>query len=229
MEYVKQNTNPVISRDYDKDPIVIEDYNPLFLALWTISAIPIVVLIYIFNPGGTSSQSLSFNVFVIIPMLMFPYIYGYFKTKGKRKLILTNEKISFLHNEILLETIKIDEITDIRKTFSDLYHVSQYPNEFGKFMSYILFPIALYMNSMLFINKLFFHIYKDGYKSYRFYDSIIVFAEDKFINILPTSLNEYDEVQKFFIVKKLVTIDSLKVFFDFFGHLPEKINLEGDK
>ena len=33
----------------------------------------------------------------------------YFKTKGKRKLILTNEKISFLHNEILLETIKIDE------------------------------------------------------------------------------------------------------------------------
>jgi len=62
-------------RDYDKEPIVIEDYNPLFLALWTMSGIPLVIFIYIFNPGGTSSQSLSFNVFVIIPMLMFPYIY----------------------------------------------------------------------------------------------------------------------------------------------------------
>ena len=74
MEQVTQNTNPSTPRDYDKDPIVIEDYNPLFLALWTISAIPIVILIYIFNPGGTSEQSLSFNVFVIIRLPPFAII-----------------------------------------------------------------------------------------------------------------------------------------------------------
>ncbi len=96
---MESNAQP---RDYDKDPIVIEDYNPLFLALWTISAIPIVILVYILNPGGTSEQSLSFNVFVIIPMLMFPYIYGYLKTKGKRKIILTDHEISFFHDDILI-------------------------------------------------------------------------------------------------------------------------------
>jgi hypothetical protein len=228
MEHDTQN-NPSTLRDYDKDPIVIEDYNPLFLALWTISAIPIVILIYIFNPGSTSSQSLSFNVFVIIPMLMFPYIYGYLKTKGKRKIILTEQEIGFFHDDISLEAIKINAITEIKKTYSDLYHGSQYPNEFGKFMSYVLFPIALYMNSMLLINKLLFHIYKDGYKSYRFYDAIIVFSNEKFINILSVTADEYNQVEKYFRKKKQIEISTTKTFYDFFGHMPEKINLEGDK
>ncbi len=140
--------NPSTSRDYDKDPIVIEDYNPLFLALWTISWIPIIVYVYIFNPGGTSEQSLSFNVFVILPMMMFPYIHGYLKAKGRRKIILKNSEVKFFHDNITLEEIKIDEITDIRKTFSDLYHVSQYPNAFGRFMSYLLAPLYLLANSV---------------------------------------------------------------------------------
>jgi hypothetical protein len=227
MEHVTQSTNPSTPRDYDKDPIVIEDYNPLFLALWTISAIPIVILIYIFNPGGTSEQSLSFNVFVIIPMLMFPYIYGYLKTKGKRKIIFTNSEVSFFHDDVLLEAIKINEIEAIKKTYSDLYHVSQYPNEFGKFMSYILFPIALYMNSMLLLNKFLFHVYKDGYESYRLYDAIMLFAEERLINILPTTVDEYADVRKYFESKIGINITNSKVFFDFFGHMPEKINLEG--
>ena len=37
---MKDNKIKNIERDYDKEPIVIEDYNPLFLALWTVSAIP---------------------------------------------------------------------------------------------------------------------------------------------------------------------------------------------
>jgi len=216
-------------RDYDKSPIVIEDYNPLFLALWTVTAIPLVILIYIFNPGGTSSQSLSFNVFVIIPILMFPYIYGYIKTKKKRKVKLIHNEIILLHDDITLEKIKLNDITEIRKTFTDLYHKSQYPNEFGKLMSYILFPIAIYMNISLLINKLLFHIYKDGYKSYHFYDAIIIFADNRFINILPTTQDEYNEVKKYFYTKKQINIDMSKVFFNFFGHMPEKINLEGNR
>lgn len=216
-------------RDYDENPIMIDDYNPLFLALWTISAIPIVIFIYIFNPGGTSAESLSLNVFVIIPIVMFPYIYGYIKTRGKRRIVLTNSEVKFFHENLLLESIKIDEISNIYKTYSDLYHRSQYPNEFGKFMSYILFPIALYMNAMLLLNKLFFHIYKDGCGSYRIYDAVMIFSEEKFINILPSNLDEYYELKQYFNQKNHIDIDTLKVYFDFFGHMPEKINLEGDK
>ena len=157
---------------------------------------------------------------------MYPYIHGYIKAKGKRKVILTTSGIKFFHDNILLEEVKIAEITDIRRTYSDLYHKSQYPSEFGKLLAYILFPIALYGNTMLLINKLFFHIYKDGYKSYRFYDAIIMFSEDKFINILPATEDEYNEVEKYFRNKKHIEIGTTKVFYDFFGHMPEKINLE---
>jgi len=214
-------------RDYDKEPIIIEDYNPLFLALWTLTGIPLVILVYIFNPGGTSSQSLSFNVFVILPMLMFPYFYGYIKTKKKRKIKLLDNEIMLLHNDVILEKINLNNITEIRKTFSDLYHKSQHPNDFGRLMSYVLFPIAIYMNISLLINKLLFHIYKDSYKSYHFYDAIIVFADNKFINILPVTQDQYNEVRKYFYIKKQVDIEMTKVFFDFFGHMPEKIIIEG--
>lgn len=44
-------------------------------------------------------------------MLMFPYIYGYIQTKGKRKIILTEQEIGFFHDDISLETIKMNEIT----------------------------------------------------------------------------------------------------------------------
>jgi len=41
MDSEVQKSNQTKSRDYDKEPIVIEDYNPLFMALWTISWIPV--------------------------------------------------------------------------------------------------------------------------------------------------------------------------------------------
>ena len=34
-------------RDYDKEPIVIKDYNPLFLALYALSIVPFIVYIFI--------------------------------------------------------------------------------------------------------------------------------------------------------------------------------------
>jgi hypothetical protein len=224
-----QHDNPSIPRDYDKDPIIIEDYNSLFLALWTISWIPVIVYVYIVNPGGTSSQSLSLNIFFILPMMMFPYVYGYLKAKGRRKIVLKNTEVNFLHDSILLEKIELCEVTDVHRTFSDLYHVSQYPNAFGKVMSYLLAPLYLLTNFVFLLYKLFFHIYKDGYKSYRFYDAIIVFSGDKFINILPTTKDEYNEVEEYFSTKKQIELATTKVFYDFFGHMPEKINLEGDK
>ena len=70
---------------------------------------------------------------------------------------------------------------------------------------------------------------KDGYKSYRFYDAIIVFSGERFINILPTTQKEYNEVEEYFRNKKQIETATTKPFYDFFGHMPEKINLEGDK
>ena len=143
MEKTAQNTHSSIQRDYDKDPIVIEDYNYIFLFIDAIYTIPILLLIYIYNPGDVSEESLFRHVFIIVPIMMIPAVIGY--------------------------------------------------------------------------------------KSYRFYDAIIIFSGDKFINILPTTLDEYNEVKKYFRTKKQIELATTKVFYELFGHMPEKINLEGNK
>lgn len=227
MEHVTQN-NPSTLRDYDKDPIVIEDYNPLFLALFAFSAIPIIILIYIFNPGGTSEDSLARNVFVILPLLIFPYIYGYFKAKGKRTIVLNNSEIKLLDNSYAIEKISLAEITDIRRTYSDLYHKSQYEGDFGKFLSILFLPFVVIRHCILIVSKFLFHILLDRKSQYRFNDAIIIFSDEKLINILPKTSAEYKDIEDFFSQKIHKNISDLKVFFEL-SHLPEKINLEGDK
>ncbi|MDH1976916.1 hypothetical protein, partial [Aliarcobacter butzleri] len=114
--------------DYDKNPIEIKDYNTLFAFLITISMIPIVIYAYMHNlntPGGMSEASLYRNVFIIIPFLMKPYIIAYLKSRNKRKIILMNDSIKFVHENKTIEEIKIFEITDIKRTYSDLYHKTQ--------------------------------------------------------------------------------------------------------
>jgi hypothetical protein len=219
--------NEKIERDYDKDPIIIEDYNLLFSALFTLYGVPIVIYLYIFNPGELDETSLSTNIFIVMPILMVPYIYPYFKNKSKRKIIIKNDYISFNHEEIEIEKIKIKEITDIRISFTDLYHKSQHPSKLGRIFSYITFPIAIIMNLILIINKYFFHIFQDGEESYRFFDAYIIFSEKRFINILPTTREEYSAIEKYFHKKNILTTKEVKRYYYLFGAMPEKINLEG--
>jgi len=221
-----QNTNPSTPRDYDKESIVIEDYNPLFLVLMHVYLLPIMVWVYIFNPGNVSDGSLFRNIFIIIPLMMLPYFKRYIFARGNRKIILTNSNISFLHNNFLLESIKLEDIVTVKKTYSDLYHPSQYTGDFGKLLSYIFLPLAFYIHITLLISKFFFHLFKDGYKSYHFYDAVIVFAGDRFINILPTTLEEYQQVQEFFRYMKIINVDDMKIYYDL-SHMYEKISIEG--
>ncbi len=213
-------------RDYDKEPIVIKDYNPLFLATYNLYLVPFMIFIYIFNPGGASSSSLSFGLLVIVPAMMIPYIKSYFDSKDKRKIVLTNDSITFYHEDTILEKIALEEITDIKKTYSDYYHESQ-NDKIVKFVSLILFPLIITVHIPLIISKLIFHIYHDSYKSYRFFDAIIIFSDTRVINILPSKLSQYEELNSYFKaqIDSSIEIDNLKIYFET-THKYEKINQE---
>lgn len=215
------------TRDYDKEPIVIEDYNSLFVALFALGLVPFMIYGYIYNPGGTSEGSLFRNMVIIIPLMMYPYYMGYLKSKGKRKIVLLNNTIRFLHEESVLEEIDIKDITNVQRTYSDLYHKSQYEGPFGKMLSYIFSPLGLLRHLILVISKWLFHLYKDGFCSYRFYDALIVFSGEKFINVLPSTLREYGEVSEYFKVKKGTSVEDCEIFFEY-SHLHEKIEI-GEK
>ncbi|BAK71249.1 hypothetical protein [Aliarcobacter butzleri] len=227
--------------DYDKNPIEIKDYNTLFAFLITISMIPIVIYAYMHNlntPGGMSEASLYRNVFIIIPFLMKPYIIAYLKSRNKRKIILMNDSIKFVHENKTIEEIKIFEITDIKRTYSDLYHKTQIIGELSYIafvfvfiilliadMLYILLFIYPILHICLIIIKYFFHKIKDKNYKFKLFDAIIVYSNDKFINILPATDNDYEKVRKYFLNKDFGNIKDKKIFIEI-GHLYEKIDLD---
>lgn len=43
---------------------------------------------------------------------MMPYIRAYLRARNKRKIILMNDSIKFMHENNVIEEIKISEITD---------------------------------------------------------------------------------------------------------------------
>ncbi|MCT7609827.1 hypothetical protein N5U14_03100 [Aliarcobacter butzleri] len=227
--------------DYDKNPIEIKDYNTLFAFLITISMIPIVIYAYMHNlntPGGMSEASLYRNVFIIIPFLMKPYIIAYLKSRNKRKIILMNDSIKFVHENKTIEEIKIFEITDIKRTYSDLYHKTQIIGELS-YIAFIFVFIILLIADMLYILlflypcihiflvflKYLYHKKMDRNYKYKLFDAILVYSKDRFINILPSTNKEYEEVRNYFLDKGLGNIKDKKIFMEI-GHLYEKIDLD---
>ena len=182
-----------------------------------------MIYLYLYNPGNVSQSSLNTNIFIVMPMLIVPYLIVLKTAHNKRKIVLNAERISFLHENVVLESIKLDEITDIRRTYSDYYHNSQDVHPLAKFISYILFPLAMLIHASLLLSKFFFHVKMDGLQSYRFYDAVIVFSGEKFINILPSTVQEYEQLEKFFKKHQNIDLADAKVYFEF-SHLPEKIN-----
>ncbi|WP_323594099.1 hypothetical protein [Aliarcobacter butzleri] len=60
---------------------------------------------------------------------------------------------------------------------------------------------------------------------YKLFDAILVYSKDRFINILPSTNKEYEEVRNYFLDKGLGNIKDKKIFMEI-GHLYEKIDLD---
>jgi hypothetical protein len=211
-------------RDYDKNPIIIKDYNYIFFPLYILlSVLPMLgyVLIYIpkVSPIGCGLAAGA----VYINMSTF------LRAFNKRTIVLSNNSIKFFHKDKVLESINLDEITDINRTFSIMYHKSQVPSETVKKIQKILFLpwiLILWLVGYLpfIIIKFFFHFFRK-YSKCRLFDAIIVFGGDKFINILPATEYEHQEVRKYFMLKKPVfDIEWAKVFWNSYGHYEERIS-----
>ncbi len=198
----------MFKRDYDKEPIVIEDYNPqiAFYSFIFVLMPLIFSLIYFF---GHSARFLFAFCFFIIPPLKV-----YLNTRGKRKIVLTSENIKYYHEENILKNIYIKDVTAIRKGFQDYYTERQNLSDFGSFLTILFFPFIILVNVVVIVIKTLFHFFFFGGK-YRFYDSFFIIEDDEIINIMPISEKEYREVCQYFKDTKNVKCDELKVFFKY--------------
>jgi len=202
-------------RDYDKEPIIIEDYNYIFYIMYLIIGALIIFYIYSINPFGhddSHSRTHRFN-FVIFIVIVPGLFYYYRIMKSKRDILLTNNKITFREKDIIIEEIDISNIKFIKKTFHDYYIKGQEATEIESLLLYILLPIIL---PIQLINKFLFHFFKDGFKSYKLFDSIILFDKnDKFINILATTNNQYNELEIYMKNIAKVDLKTTEKFFKF--------------
>lgn len=227
-----------IKRDYDKEPIIIEDYNSLFLFLLMASFLPLCIFVYIYNPFNVEkTDSFARNLLIIIPLMIFPYMSSYFRAKGKRKIVLENRSIKFLHENILIEEIEVSKISEIKKTYSDIYHKSQYPNIIGKIGWFLAIPLLAYFFGylvlLMFLGlylyivfiKYLFHKIKDKSYKFRLFDSVIIYDNEKFINILPITNKDYEDVKNYFITQGLGNIQNKKIYFEI-GHLNDSIEIK---
>ena len=226
-----------IKRDYDKEPIIIEDYNSLFLFLLMASFLPLCIFVYIYNPFNVEkTDSFARNLLIIIPLMIFPYMSSYFRAKGKRKIVLENRSIKFLHENILIEEIEVSKISEIKKTYSDIYHKSQYPNIIGKIGWFLAIPLLAYFFGylvlLMFLGlylyivfiKYLFHKIKDKSYKFRLFDSVIIYDNEKFINILPITNKDYEDVRNYFLTQGLGNIQNKKIYFEI-GHLNDSIEI----
>lgn len=212
MGNIHLNTNHTKKIDYDENPILIDDSNYIFaLSSYLIFCITLVFL-YKFQILSIEKHNLykglAFSLLMGIPALI-----SFLKGFTKRKIRLKNNYIEFLHESNIIETIETKDIISIFKTISIQYHKSQNPTKIQKKLCKFFLPInILLVYSFIAIAKLLFHLFINGFKNYNFFDSIIIYDKnDNFINILPLTSNEREDVRNYFLNRLSLDINNLEI------------------
>lgn len=193
-------------RDYDKKPIVIKDYNSIFSCLFSLPfVLGCFIALFVFENKIVISA--------LIGQMFFIHIRPYTFYGRKRSVKLTNDKIEFLQDGHLIDSINLCEKFEIYKTFDDYYHKTQKLDKFANFFRFISVPVSylLYYLPILII-KFLFYFFKTKGTFYKFYDCIIIFQDDKVLNILATSRYERALVKKYFLDKFQIDIDKLNFY-----------------
>lgn len=195
---MESNTQP---RDYDKDPIVIDDYNPMLHM--PVIFIAGAIFLYFEITLHKSSNPMGFWALTFFPALFF---YFYLR-KAKRVIVIKANELLYHENKQSLESIRIDEIKNIERTFNDFYLKQQQMNPewtFRIWLSKIISPLEYLF---LLVSKFVFHLVKNRLTAYKLFDAVLVTTEDKrIINILPTNNSEYEIVRRFFLEKCAIDI-----------------------
>ena len=193
-------------RDYDKRPLIIKDYNSIFSCLFSLPfVLGCFIALFVFENKIVISA--------LIGQMFFIHIRPYIFYGRKRSIRLFNKRIDFFQNNHLVESINFDEKFEIYKTFDDYYHKTQKLDKFANFFRFISVPVSylLYYLPILII-KFLFYLFKTKGTFYKFYDCIIIFQDDKVLNILATSRYERALVKKYFLDKFQIDIDKLKFY-----------------
>ncbi|MDA3050477.1 hypothetical protein OFO03_00960 [Campylobacter sp. JMF_02 ED1] len=218
---LEQNSKNNNLRDYDKEPLIIKDYNQEVTNFWSLFVFIFVLIAIVFSK----------NKMVILPFMIWAL-----KSQNQYK----NAEFKFTNSTILhkspkfIKEIGIARIEKIQKTMQILYeiHNEKIENKFLKyfvniflilwFLGICFVTIVIENQGMplllifcifcfgLFIPQLLYHFKKDN-KFVDLYDTIIIKSDDDIkICIFCAKKDDYEEIRKYVLFKKGIDINKVE-------------------
>ena len=203
-------------RDYNKEPIIIKDYNGEVTSFWTLFVFIFILIAIAFSD----------NKFVALPFLIW-----IFKSENQYK----NAEFKFTNSSILhtspkfIKEIGTQRIDKIQKSMQIFYEIHNEKVE-NKFLKYfvniflilwllgIIFVVIVIENQPasillfllgLFVPQVLYHLKKD--KNFlTLYDTILVKTDDFKICIFIAKNDDYKEIRKYFLFKKGIDINKVE-------------------
>lgn len=221
MVKTEEKINTENKRDYDKEPIVIEDINPKIMYEYINKIFLLGLLVIIINPFNILWTNM-IGGFIALLIIYYP-IYKRYKNLKKRLIVLKEKKIHVYYENKELYKLAIKDINLIEKTYQSFYTKEQSIQKFNcfkKLFAYIL-NIALLPLKILDVLKIIFKKvfliknFKTAINS-KVFDSLLLEADDEIINIFIPTNEIYDELNEYVREKFLKDIKQLKKNFMFF-------------
>lgn len=239
MVKIEEKINIENKRDYDKEPIVIEDISPQFMWLsFKYILFPclllVFIIIYLFYPD----KSIDFyKLLIFVPISSFPAYFQFKNTKNKRKIFMYEKKICYKQENEIITEISLTKKIEFYKSFQNYYHKSQ--NRLKIWHLVLIFLIGLIITKSFLVNFIIFvsaflfsfisyQIIKFIYTSkYYFANNLLIFNKSDFISIPVMNEKDYAEIEKYFI-RENIYLNNFPYFYKFvYGY--ENINLIKDK
>lgn len=212
-------------RDYDKEPIVLDDYNASFAwYVFKYTGIPLLFFVIFVYPLITGNEIKS--SFISLFIITLPMINMYNQAK-KRKIILSQNKIEYVDSEDKLSIIDLNIPNTFKKSFQNYYYKKQNLHFF--YFVFIFFFIGFLMKSLVYgtllimgailttfvLNTITKYILSD--RGPLLFSSVLVQQGEDVIAIPLFKKKEQEEVWKYLILRG-VNIQTLPVFFKpFYG------------
>lgn len=224
-------------RDYDKEPLVIEDYNVLFMWLmckYIILPLTLVLfLIEIFIHPLVKDVDL-YKLLIFIPIAISPVYSQYNANKGKRKIVFSNTTISYVHDKVTLNTVSLNQEFNTYLSFQNYYHQSQ--DRFSAWYYALIFFIGLLITQSLMLNMAIFIVVAVFMslafqftkllimkENYNLFHALLLISKKKVISVPLLKKQDFDEVKEYLVVHG-IDIETLPKYFKPF-YVLEKIDI----
>ncbi|MBQ3674699.1 MAG: hypothetical protein II923_03790 [Campylobacter sp.] len=221
----KENSKNKNLRDYDKEPIIIEDRKYFFYA---IGIIIFSILVYLYLAQNSSHEEMRNNA-IIFAIFSLPYIRTYFTSRNQRFIVFKNDYVEYKAFGKIQTKIKYTDIDNIKKP---IFVRNMLPiNEFlekNKILLYIVYIIGfswllwviykapvllLIFMGILFVNvpikTLYYLFFKRKFRFF-FFDTIVITSNLKSIDFEISDKNEYEMVRRFLLIKANIDLNNAK-------------------